>query len=290
MTGNPLALVLRNEDPDALAIGDLYRKGRSCIADSVRYLLQAGQRLIKKKACLKRGEWMPWLEANAAVLDMDITCTPQRLMNAAGKFGVDAELDDQKAIEISRTIWGYNVRGTGGTGQNEWFTPPEYIALARQVLGEIDLDPAAHEVAQAVIQAKRYFTKTDNGLLREWHGRVWLNPPYSQMKHWVRKMLAERRAGRVTAAIMLTHNYTDTDWFQDAANLADAICFKDGRVKFRKPGGGKAANPTQGQAFFFFGADVLKFASTFRPIGFVYGAINAAASERALDLCGASGE
>ena len=25
-------------------------------------------------------------------------------------------------------VWGHNVRGTGGTGENEWFTPAEYIA------------------------------------------------------------------------------------------------------------------------------------------------------------------
>src|SRR5215831_3362325 len=95
-------------------------------------------------------------------------------------------------------------------------------------------------------------------------------------------------------------------WSCDRRDHVDAQLYRDGlvsgrrqscrcdllqrwRVKFRKPGGGEA-NPTQGQAFFFFGADVLKFASTFRPIGFVYGAINARASEQALDLCGASGE
>jgi hypothetical protein len=36
---------------------------------------------------------------------------------------------------------------TLGTGLNEWFTPAEYIELARQVLGEIDLDPATCEAA-----------------------------------------------------------------------------------------------------------------------------------------------
>jgi phage N-6-adenine-methyltransferase len=163
-----------------------------------------------------------------------------------------------------------NVRGTQGTGENEWFTPPEYIALARAVLGEIDLDPATHEQAQEIIQAARYFTKADDGLKHEWHGRVWLNPPYAQpmIADFTSKMCAERRAGHVTTAIMLTHNYTDTAWFHEAANLADAICFTRGRVKFYEPDGEIAA-PTQGQAFFYFGNEVMLFADRFKSIGFV---------------------
>jgi ParB family chromosome partitioning protein len=54
-----------------------------------------------------------------------------------------------------------------------------YIALARDVLGGIDLDPATHEDAQGTIQAAKYFTKEHDGLKQEWHGSVWLNPPYA---------------------------------------------------------------------------------------------------------------
>ena len=75
--------------------------------------------------------------------------------------------------------------------------------------------------------------------------------PYAQplIAQFVSKMCAERKAGRVTAAIMLTHNYTDTAWFQGAMTAADAICFTRGRVKFYELDGEIAA-PTQGQAFF----------------------------------------
>lgn len=163
-----------------------------------------------------------------------------------------------------------NVRGTGGTGENEWFTPPEFIAMARAVLGGIDLDPATHELAQATVQAAQYFTKDDDGLQHEWHGRVWLNPPYAQpmIAQFVSKMVTERLAGHVTAGIMLTHNYTDTSWFHEAATTADAICFTRGRVKFYEPDGDVAA-PTQGQAFFYFGTEAKLFAARFNAAGFV---------------------
>jgi phage N-6-adenine-methyltransferase len=146
------------------------------------------------------------------------------------------------------------VRGTQGTGDNEWHTPGEYLDYAREVLGTIDLDPASSAAAQRVVNAKTYFNAARNGLTKEWRGKVWLNPPYTQplIADFVAKMLAEIANGNVTEAIMLTHNYTDTEWFRSAVRVAAAICFTHGRVRFVDPEGNLAA-PTQGQAFFYFG-------------------------------------
>ena len=201
---------------------------------------------------------------------MNIESTPQRLIKAASKFSASAEYVEEEALLISREIWGHNVRGTQGTGEAEWFTPKEYIDLVRAVLGTIDLDPASHPQAQEIVQAAQYFTKEQDGLQREWHGNVWLNPPYAQpfIAQFAAKLSEELRAKRVTAAIMLTHNYTDAEWFQSLAKLADAICFNQGRVKFYQPDG-TLAQPTQGQAFFYFGAHVRTFAEKFGSVGFV---------------------
>jgi ParB family chromosome partitioning protein len=188
------------------------------------------------------------------------------------KSDASVQFDEpETALAFSREIWGHtNVRGTQGTGDNEWFTPEEYISLARHVLGEIDLDPATHQGAQNVVKASKYFTKTEDGLSQQWHGRVWLNPPYAQpwIQLFVMKLLTERQHGNVSAAIMLTHNYTDTTWFQAALAITDALCFTRGRVKFYEPNGNIAA-PTQGQAFFYFGLDPKRFAQTFSQIGSV---------------------
>jgi ParB family chromosome partitioning protein len=156
------------------------------------------------------------------------------------------------------------------TGNNEWSTPREWIERARAVMGGIDLDPATSVEAQKIVQAKSYFTKEDDGLRQPWYDRVWLNPLYA--KRWIalftRKMVQERLAGRVTAGIMLTHNHTDTAWFQRTAPFADAICFTNGRVKFYD--GIRIASCAQGQAFFYFGDDVQRFAEIFGPFGLVY--------------------
>lgn len=163
-----------------------------------------------------------------------------------------------------------HVRGTFGTGENEWYTPDEHIALARLVMGSIDLDPASSHVANQVVKAAQFFSLETNGLEKEWAGNVWLNPPYAQpaIAHFADKMVAEWKSGRITSAIVLTHNYTDTAWFHGIAGAASAICFTRGRVRFVSPTGELAA-PTQGQAFFYFGHDVDRFAEMFADVGLV---------------------
>jgi hypothetical protein len=42
------------------------------------------------------------------------------------------------------------------TGENEWFTPAPWLQLARLALGEIDLDPASHILAQERVQASAF--------------------------------------------------------------------------------------------------------------------------------------
>ena len=157
-----------------------------------------------------------------------------------------------------------------GTGENEWYTPIEHLDLARQVLGGFDLDPASSEQANATVGASTIFTLDDDGLSQPWHGRVWLNPPYSQpsIALFAEKLAGEWEAGNIESAIALTHNYTDTAWFHLLANSCRAICFTRGRIGFVNPEG-KKASPTQGQAFFYFGDDVIRFSEAFQRIGFI---------------------
>lgn len=164
-----------------------------------------------------------------------------------------------------------HVRGTFGTGENEWYTPARYIEAARAALGgEIDLDPASSFKAQATVKAAHFYDEATDGLAQEWAGRVWMNPPYAQpyIEQFVRKLVGEVEAGRIVAAVALTHNYTDTSWFHCAAEACSALCFTRGRIRFVSPEGVEAS-PTQGQAFFYFGNEVDRFRRSFADIGFV---------------------
>jgi phage N-6-adenine-methyltransferase len=157
-----------------------------------------------------------------------------------------------------------------GTGNNEWFTPAQYIEAAREVMGEIDLDPATHPVAQQIVRAISHYTAADNGLVQPWHGRVWLNPPYAAplVGQFIAKLVDEVTARNVAQAIVLTHNYTDGAWFHHAESAADLLCFTRGRVKFVDPDGDECM-PTQGQAFFYYGPHGDRFRNVFSQFGFV---------------------
>ena len=109
--------------------------------------------------------------------------------------------------------------------------------------------PHSSEIAQRTVRATAHFTTDDDGLTKEWRGRVWLNPPYAQpdIADFVAKVITEYRACRITEAIMLTHNFTCTRWFHKALRSAQAFCLTLGRVKFVDPSG-NIASPTKGSA------------------------------------------
>lgn len=154
-----------------------------------------------------------------------------------------------------------------GTGENEWYTPAEYIEMVREVMGAIDLDPASNEEANKVINATKYFDENIDGLSQEWRGKIWLNPPYSRdlMPAFVEKLVEEYSKGNTTEAMMVSHNNTDTKWFHLIGEICTGVCFVKSRIKFYK--GEDVADPVNGQVFFYLGDNLNKFYKVFSKIG-----------------------
>ncbi|KKL55694.1 hypothetical protein LCGC14_2252870, partial [marine sediment metagenome] len=233
-------------DPEAIYIGELYEKARTSIADSVGYQIECGMRLAEKKASMKHGEWLPWLDDNAGVLGFATRQTASRLIKLTKSNGtLTHHLNEAEAVQISRQTWG-NAPANYSSETNEWYTPPEFLEYARQVLREIDLDPASSAKANKTVQAKEYFSS--GGLDRDWHGRVFLNPPYgveggrSVAGLFCEKAITEFRAGRVSQAIILVNSLHSQNW---QAPLYDfPICFVNHRIRFVNHTGEVNPNPT----------------------------------------------
>jgi hypothetical protein len=108
-------------------------------------------------------------------------------------------------------------------GRDEWLTPPEIL----KALGEFDLDPCA-PIVRPWPMAREHYTRLDNGLLKPWKGRVWLNPPYgAETGKWLGR-LAEHGNG-----IALVFARTETEmFFNHVWPKASAIFFFEGRINF----------------------------------------------------------
>ena len=162
-----------------------------------------------------------------------------------------------------------HVHVSTNSGNNEWYTPPQYTEAARSVMGGIDVDPASCEVANRLVRATQFFSVKENGLDQVWNGRVWMNPPYSQPQigQFCRK-LVDQVGGTVTEACVLVNNATDTRWFHTLLEKAAAVCLIKGRVKFVSDTG-ELGSPLQGQAILYFGDNSDIFARRFSKFGTV---------------------
>ena len=114
------------------------------------------------------------------------------------------------------------TRGTLGTGENEWYTPSDWLDRARTVLGRMDLDRPRRSLAQRTVKAKQLLPVDDDGLTKAWHGRVWMNPPYAQpaIGNFADKLAAESRSRSCEGRDCAHAQYTDTQWFRRLASRA----------------------------------------------------------------------
>ena len=227
------------------------------------------------------GEASPsrWREADAYLALSEQGWSTRKIADACGsnKSSVALFINCAKACPTSGTrmsFWSAFSEARSGahvsnnSGENEWYTPVEYIEAARAVMGTIDLDPASTAEANAIVGAATFYTVADDGLAQAWVGRVWMNPPYARplIDDFCGKLADNYAQGDVTEACVLVNNATDTGWFHALAEVSAAICFPRGRVKFWHPE--RESAPLQGQAVIYMGPRIQPFRTWFTEFGF----------------------
>ena len=133
---------------------------------------------------------------------------------------------------------------------NDWYTP-KYIFDALGV--GFDLDVAAPEEGPLHVPARTWYHERSLDL--PWRGLVWMNPPFGArngLVPWLLKFYAHNNG------IALVPDRTSAPWFQDAANVADAVLFVNGKVKFIRPDGSLGKSPSTGTALLAAGPVAVK--------------------------------
>ncbi|MCK6611609.1 MAG: phage N-6-adenine-methyltransferase [Bacteroidia bacterium] len=126
----------------------------------------------------------------------------------------------------------------------EWLTPPNLVKL----LGDFDLDPCS-PVNPPFTHAKANYTLNENGLEKEWFGRVYMNPPYGKgMDQWLEKLKKHGNG----IALIFARTETKT-FFSHVWNDADALLFVKGRIKFFNLEGKQVGTPGSPSVFIAYG-------------------------------------
>lgn len=175
------------------------------------------------------------------------------------------------SVSIQRLAKGLTPHVSKNSGENEWYTPRDFIEDIRTVMGDIDLDPASSFKANEIVGAKKIYTKENNGLIQKWNGKVYMNPPYGSelIGKFVNKLCESFDSGAVKQAIVLVNNATETSWFQELAQRASSIVFPSSRIKFLDFEGNPKNTPLQGQALLYLGKNNDKFLNVFSKRGIV---------------------
>jgi hypothetical protein len=254
VTGEPISLATWNYDASVAKVNAIVLRWRDMTTDLLEELLIARDAL--STGGRPKGDAHTWV---SYCEDIGVEKRTANLWLERYESGKNYPLLDSGKPHVAQA-----------TGENEWYTPGEYIEAARTVLGNIELDPASTEEADAVVRAQRYYSIEDDGLSKDWRGRIWLNPPYASdlVGKFTAKLCRHYEMEDVSAALVLVNNATETEWFQQLAWRASAICFPERRVKFWGPNGATGA-PLQGQAIVYLGANLPVFRDRFEKFGLI---------------------
>jgi phage N-6-adenine-methyltransferase len=110
-----------------------------------------------------------------------------------------------------------------------WLTPRWILSQ----LGEFNMDPCAALEDPRHVGAPSYYTKENDGLAQPWYGRVFMNPPYSDVAPWLVKA-AQHMAGGVSLVPASVESRVWREWVWPRAVR---ILLLAGRVRFCNPDG-----------------------------------------------------
>ena len=108
-----------------------------------------------------------------------------------------------------------------------WATPQDFFDKLNRVF-RFDLDVCA---VPENAKCEQYYSPDNNGLLQDWFGVCWLNPPYGRViAAWVEKAYRSAKENGATVVCLLPAR-VDTRWWHDYC-VNGEVHFLKGRLKF----------------------------------------------------------
>ncbi len=183
----------------------------------------------------------------------------------SGEWLPTSERTKDLQLQLFGTLNPWADLNTSEIMEGDYYTDLRITAAARTAMGGIDLDPASCREANEGVHASRFFGIFEDGLSKQWHGRVWLNPPFGRWDVWVPKALNEYNDGAVDQmCIFSTVNTSISQRFHPIVAAANAIWLPNGRFSCWGP---KSSNAMEGCIVCYLGDRVDAFRSAFQNMG-----------------------
>lgn len=134
--------------------------------------------------------------------------------------------------------------------EKDYWQTPQYIFDWMNSIFDFDVDLAAN-IGNA--KCPKFISKTTNSLIVDWHKvwrTGWLNPPYSDIRPWVRKAAEESSKGFTTVLLLETPNGQEI--YRNIFYKASEIIFINGRLAYIDVNGNPKSGNTRGSCIVIF--------------------------------------
>ena len=158
---------------------------------------------------------------------------------------------------------------------DRYFTSEEILSLVAQQWPEgIDCDPCWD--SESIVQAgTRYdIREGQDGLILPWHGKVFLNPPYSAPEVWLQRAVQHAHGGGEVLALVPAA--VGSAYWRRLVWPYSRVCALSPRPKFQRPAalGSPRSAAQVDHAVVYWGPDRARFRETWCARGYILSALD----------------
>lgn len=264
-------LAVRGSNEDERAVQRFFREDLATVDNASQF----GIRRNSKEVFLttlgggQRGieQYLKWLSAQTIVTRG--TTTPPTVVVESSRWLPTEQRRYDRAVSLMDDVWTAIISPPDPEPtDSKWWAHPDLVEAIHTAFDVVDLDPCTSLDANAQINATDIYTIVDNGLIRPWYGKMWVNPPFSTCSLWAERIQMEWTAGRIDE--LLFHctsrglNNKSLQWIRENAD-ATIIC--NGRLPHWDGHHFGLTSPHYGNVITYFGPNVRRVYQAFKNIG-----------------------